>query len=150
MISWLIWRTAIAQECSQSNWDLQSEWVSKASRVRDEKAAEVEALDSYAFTLTGEDTERVGIRTDGLIVLQHGKILYEQYGRGFAQDNKHLLWSVTKSINSALLGRAVYENLIDIDVSICTQLKQVPEKIGLITAEHLVTFFLRTSLERKL
>lgn len=140
MISWLLWQTAFAQECPQSNWDIQSDWVSDASRIRDERAEEIAALEAYAFTLTGDDTERKGIRTDGLIILQHGKILYEQYGRGFTQDNKHLLWSVTKSINSALLGRAVQEGLMTVDASICTHLKQVPEENCVITPEHLVTF----------
>lgn len=90
--------------------------------------------------MTGEDTERQGIRTDGLIVLQHGQILYERYGRGFSAENKHLLWSVTKSINSALLGRAVQEGLIDIHASICQYLSYIPSENCAITPAHLVTF----------
>ena len=129
-----------AQECPSTAWDLSQEWPSIAVQVQQDKSVEVQALEQYAFTLVGADTERKGIRTDGLMVLQHGQVLYENYGRGFSAQNKHLLWSVTKSINSALLGRAVEEGLIDVNESICTYVPFVPSENCGITAEHLVTF----------
>ncbi len=140
MIWFSLLQAVFAQECPSTEWDLSQAWPSVAEQVKVDKATEVQALEQYAFTLTGEDTERKGIRTDGLIVLQHGQILYENYGRGFAADNKHLLWSVTKSINSALLGRAIHEGLIQIDESICAHLPWVPSENCAITPEHLVTF----------
>ncbi len=133
-------QSVFAQECPNTNWDTSNDWPSVAEQILADKADAVSALDAYAFTLTGEDTERKGIRTDGLMVLQHGEILYEKYGRGFSASNKHLLWSVTKSINSALLGRAMQEGLIDINQSICTYLPYVPSENCAITPEHLVTF----------
>ena len=140
MIALLMLHTARAEECPSTAWDLQSEWPSIAEEVKTQKAEAVTALDDYAFTLTGEDTERKGIRTDGLVVLQHGQILYENYGRGFTADNKHLLWSVTKSVNSAILGRAVQEGLIDVRDSICDYVDFVPSENCSIRVEHLVTF----------
>ena len=140
MWSLLALSLATAQECPESAWNITTSWPSDETRVLTEKSAEIAALESYAFTLTGEDTERKGIRTDGLIVLQHGQILYERYGRGFSVENKHLLWSVTKSINSALLGRAVQEGLIDIHASICQYLSYIPSENCAITPAHLVTF----------
>ena len=140
MIALLMLNTVFAEECPTTAWDLQSEWPSVAEDIKTQKAAEVAALDDYAFTLTGEDTERKGIRTDGLVVLQHGQILYENYGRGFTAENKHLLWSVTKSVNSAILGRAVHEGLIDVRDSICDYVDFVPSENCSIRVEHLVTF----------
>ena len=87
-----------------------------------------------------KDTDRKGIRTDGLVVLQHGQILYEQYGRGFTAENKHLIWSITKSVNSAILGRAVQEGLIDVRDSICDHVSFVPSENCAIRVEHLLTF----------
>ena len=115
-------------------------WMDKTSETAQAKSAEIVALEEYAFTLTGADTDRLGIRTDGLLVVQHGNVLYEKYARGFTAQNKHLQWSVTKSINSALLGRAVQENLLDIDASICTYYGDVPVENCAISAKNLVTF----------
>lgn len=139
IVLWML-QNVFADECPSTQWDLQAEWPSIAEEIKIDKSSEVLALEEYAFTLTGEDTERKGIRTDGLMVLQHGKILYEQYGRGFSAENKHLLWSVTKSINSAILGRAVQEGLIDVRDSICDHVDFVPTENCAIRVEHLVTF----------
>lgn len=140
MIALLMLQTATAEECPTTAWDTQSEWPSVTEQIKTDKAAEVAALEEYAFTLTGKDTERKGIRTDGLLVLQHGQLLYEQYGRGFTADNKHLLWSITKGVNSAILGRAVQEGLIDVRDSICDHVSFVPSENCAIRVEHLLTF----------
>ena len=140
MIAVLMFQTAIAEECPTTAWDVQSEWPSVTEQIKTDKAVEIAALEEYAFTLTGKDTERTGIRTDGLVVLQHGQILYEQYGRGFTADNKHLIWSITKNINSAILGRAVQEGLMDVRDSICDHVDFVPAENCVIRVEHLLTF----------
>ena len=140
MIALLLLQTVFAEECPTTTWNLQADWPSVAEQIKTDNATGVDALDAYAFTLTGEDTERKGIRTDGLVVLQHGQILYEQYGRGFTAENKHLLWSITKSINAAILGRAVHEGLIDVRDSICDHVSFVPSENCAIRVEHLLTF----------
>ncbi|KAF2159150.1 hypothetical protein M409DRAFT_30434 [Zasmidium cellare ATCC 36951] len=42
--------------------------------------------------------------TDGLIVLQHGKIVHEQYVRENDQKSKHIMMSMTKSVTGLLVG----------------------------------------------
>lgn len=42
--------------------------------------------------------------TDGLIVLQHGKIVHEQYARRNDQASKHIMMSMTKSVTGLLVG----------------------------------------------
>lgn len=105
------------------------------------KTAEVKALEDFAFTLVGEDKERKGFRTDGLIIIKNGVILYERYGRGFGPTNRHLSWSVAKSFSSALVGLAVRENVLTLEDSICTLL---PEFAGTphcaITVKDAITF----------
>ncbi len=51
--------------------------------------------------------------TDGLIVLHDGEMLYENYWNGNSKDSKHIVFSVSKSILSALFGIAVEEGLIE-------------------------------------
>lgn len=79
----------------------------------------VDALDDYAFTLVGREDERRGIRTDGLLIVHRGRIIYERYARGFGPQNPHLTWSVSKSMIDAMLGVAVLEGYLDLQDSVC-------------------------------
>ncbi len=45
-------------------------------------------------------------KTNALIVLLDGRILHEEYARGFASDDRHYLWSLSKSLANGILGRA--------------------------------------------
>jgi CubicO group peptidase (beta-lactamase class C family) len=81
-------------------------WPSIAGQIANQRPAEVAALEEYAFTLTGKDEERLGLRIDALIVIKNGRIVYERYARGWSDINPHIAWSVTKSVTSALAGVA--------------------------------------------
>lgn len=50
--------------------------------------------------------------TDGLIVLQDGKVVFEQYYQGNHAGNVHISWSLAKSTISAMLGIARAEGRI--------------------------------------
>ena len=52
-------------------------------------------------------------KTDGLMVLYKGDLLYENYWNGNTPDSQHIAFSVTKSFVSALVGIAYHEGLID-------------------------------------
>ncbi|MCA9653831.1 MAG: serine hydrolase [Myxococcales bacterium] len=86
-----------------------------------------DALGDFAFTLVGTDEERKGVRTDGVLVVHHGRIVYERYARGFGADNPHLAWSVSKSMIDALLGMAVVRGWLTLDDSVCDHYDHVDE-----------------------
>ncbi|MEX1364870.1 MAG: serine hydrolase [Nannocystaceae bacterium] len=86
-----------------------------------------DALGEYAFTLTGADEDRKGIRTDGVLVVHRGRIIYERYARGFAATQPHLTWSVSKSMLDALLGIAVGQGYLTVDDSACDYFDAVDE-----------------------
>ena len=103
------------------------DWVDQSEAIATSHRQEIDALREYLFTLEGEDEDRKGIRSDGVIVVQHGEILFEEYGRGFNATNPHLMWSVSKSINNILVGRGIYEGLINsVHDSICDYYEAVP------------------------
>jgi CubicO group peptidase (beta-lactamase class C family) len=56
--------------------------------------------------------------TDGWIVVQHGKVLEEQYYSGMVADTSHLLMSVSKSLIGTVAGALVGEGLIDVDAEL--------------------------------
>jgi CubicO group peptidase (beta-lactamase class C family) len=66
--------------------------------------------------------------TTGLVIVQHGKLVHEQYWRGNDKDTRWISWSVGKSFISALVGIALDEGKIDnIDDQIT---KYAPELLG--------------------
>ena len=50
--------------------------------------------------------------TTGLLIMQDDTILYERYWRGHSESGRHIAWSVSKSVVSALFGIAVGEGTI--------------------------------------
>lgn len=78
-------------------------------------SAKLKLVEEYAFTRTGDEADRKGRRTDGLVILRNGKLIYEKYARNFKEDKVHLTWSVTKSILQAMYGVAVKQGLIKLD-----------------------------------
>ncbi|MDP1824130.1 MAG: serine hydrolase [Archangium sp.] len=131
---------ALAQNCpTRASWPT-TEWpVNLVSATA--KAAEIKALEDFAFTLTGKDSERLGMRTEGLVIIKNGAIVYERYGRGFDETKRHLSWSVAKSFSSALVGVAVKQGALSLDDSVC---KHLPEYDGTpqckITVKDAITF----------
>lgn len=116
------------------------DWPSAEERVRAARPAEVAALERYAFTLTGPDAERRGIRTDGLVIVHRGQITFERYGRGYGPGNRHLGWSVSKSVTGALAGVAAAHGALAVDDSICRHLPRVPPERCGITVRHLLEY----------
>ena len=57
--------------------------------------------------------DNVNVFTDGIVVLHRGKIIYERYARGWDRTTPHRMYSVTKSVVSALVGIAIGEGYID-------------------------------------
>lgn len=51
--------------------------------------------------------------TAGLLVVHQGEIVYEDYNHGKNQNSRFLLWSVSKSVTSALVGIAIEEGHIN-------------------------------------
>ncbi|QJD59108.1 serine hydrolase [Pseudomonas sp. gcc21] len=50
---------------------------------------------------------------DGVLIMQHGKVLFEQYQAGVPQDEPHILWSVTKSVVGLLATQLIEEGKLD-------------------------------------
>jgi len=66
-------------------------------------------------------------QTDSLLLYADGELMFERYENGYTKDNKHVAWSVSKSISSAIIGALVYQNKLDIKKSICDYLPAAKE-----------------------
>ncbi|MFT3711099.1 MAG: serine hydrolase [Archangium sp.] len=131
---------AFAQNCpTRASWPTEN-WPIQLVDAN-AKATEIKALEDYLFTLTGKDEDREGLRTEGVVIIKNGKLVYERYAKGFDETKRHLSWSVGKSISSALIGIAVKEGALKLEDSICEHL---PEFAGrpqcAITVKDTITF----------
>ncbi|WP_226411712.1 hypothetical protein [Synechococcus sp. MU1642] len=54
-------------------------------------------------------------RTQAVVVVQNGWVNAERYDKGIQPDMPLIGWSMSKSINNALIGRAIHEELLDPD-----------------------------------
>ena len=70
----------------------------------------LQALETYAFPLR-DDTTRQGIRTDALLVIRDGQLIYERYAGPTTVDTPHLTWSISKSLMATVFGVAYGEGL---------------------------------------
>ncbi len=125
---------------TRSSWPTTA-WPDKTAQTTAAKGPQIKALEDALFTLTGADGDRKGIRTDGLLIIKGGELIYEKYARGFAATNRHLSWSVAKSYTSVLTGVAVQQGALSLDDSICKYLKQYEgQSVCEIQVKHPLTF----------
>ena len=71
--------------------------------------------DTYEFE--GEEKQIIEsidyFNTDGLMILKDGEVHYENYWNENKETSRHIIWSVSKSFLSALVGIALDEGLIE-------------------------------------
>ncbi|WP_437881087.1 serine hydrolase domain-containing protein [Pseudomonas sp. LRF_L74] len=87
------------------------EWASQPAA----ETPALKALESYAFAPRDESGERKGIRTDALLVIRDGVVVYERYAGPTTAQTPHLLWSISKSVFSTALGVAFGEGRFRLD-----------------------------------
>lgn len=127
-------------ECpTHATWPTE-DWPDARAEVAAVRAEQLKALEDYAFTLQGKDEERKGVRTDGLLLIHKGRLVYERYGRGFDASKRHLAWSMSKSFTSALVGIAVKKGVVKLDDSICEYVKAKRQENCAITVRNLLEF----------
>jgi CubicO group peptidase (beta-lactamase class C family) len=79
----------------------------------------VRALEDYAFPAR-DDATRKGIRTDALLVIRDGQLVYERYAAATTANTAHLTWSVSKSVMASVLGVAFGEGRFQLGDSVST------------------------------
>ncbi|MCA8021133.1 serine hydrolase domain-containing protein [Burkholderia metallica] len=74
-------------------------------------------LDALPVTIGGEtltlDAYLRATRTDGFIVVQRGRIVYERYFDGFRPDQPHAWASMTKSVTGLLAAQMIEAGVLD-------------------------------------
>ncbi|WP_416310219.1 serine hydrolase domain-containing protein [Pseudomonas guariconensis] len=81
---------------------------------REPSTIDWQAVEAYAFPARDE-TRRTGVRSDALLVIRDGRILYERYVAPTGADTAHLTWSISKSVLASVLGVAYGEGRFALD-----------------------------------
>ncbi|KIF57977.1 beta-lactamase [Pseudomonas fluorescens] len=100
----LISLTARAEQWPNEQWPIAPQITGPA----------VEALESYAFA-PRNDATREGIRTDALLIIHDGQIIYERYAGPTTEQTPHLTWSISKSLLATVFGVAYGEGRFKLD-----------------------------------
>ena len=94
------------------NWPAE-DWT---SRVAPPSAA-LSALEAYAFPAR-DDATRTGVRTDALLVVRDGQVVYERYAAPTTAATPHLTWSMAKSVLATTLGVAYGQGRFRLDAPV--------------------------------
>ncbi len=131
---------AHAQSCPPGVSYPQAQWPEQIAQTAAAQRAAISALESFAFTITGEDTQRLGARTDSVIIVQRGVIIYERYGRSWTAEQPHFTWSVTKSLTNVLTGIAVSKNYLTIEDSMCRWMPMLRPELCAVKVRNTMEF----------
>jgi CubicO group peptidase (beta-lactamase class C family) len=109
-------------------------------------SAESQGLDPDILdTLTAHTWEGRFGRISSLLIVRHGYLVYEEYFRGQDSERLHPVYSVTKSVSSALIGAALARGEIDgLDARLLAFFPEYPSlenpssAKGLITLRHVL------------
>jgi CubicO group peptidase (beta-lactamase class C family) len=90
------------------------------------------AFDSFSLRLpNGAALDLPGFlkatATDGLVVLQDGRIVYEFYDGGMDRDTPHILMSATKSVTGLMAGILAGRGELDIDAEVTHYVPEVAD-----------------------
>ncbi|KAF1052373.1 MAG: 6-aminohexanoate-dimer hydrolase [Stenotrophomonas maltophilia] len=74
----------------------------------------LDAFERYAFP-PRDDSSREGIRSDAVVVIRDGRLVYERYAGPTRAETPHLAWSMSKSVMACVLGVAFGEGRFQLD-----------------------------------
>ena len=70
-----------------------------------------EAVDS----IIAADEKMDAVKFESIMVLKHGKVIFEQWYNGASADQPHVMHSVSKTFTSTAIGMAIDEGLLSLD-----------------------------------
>ncbi len=94
--------------------------IPRAGKIYRYKSKESQVIASLGWRQTQErnlDKLLADNDTDGFLVLKNNRILYERYFAGMQASDKHIWFSMTKSLVSSAAGILVEQGLLDLEKS---------------------------------
>ena len=77
--------------------------------------------------------------TDGFLVLHRGRLVYQHYSGALREDATHLVWSVSKSVLSSLIGILVERGILEVSRPAGYYVSELPrDGYGSVTIDRLL------------
>lgn len=113
-----------------------SEWV--------ESEPEEQGMDSAQLAKLAPHIEDKLAQIHSVVVVRNGVLVYEYYKEGRSAHSGDLVWSVTKSVTSILVGIAIDEGLLQLDntladILVAEQLAESNPTLATVTIHDLLT-----------
>ncbi|WP_407312045.1 serine hydrolase domain-containing protein [Pseudomonas sp. nanlin1] len=89
--------------CNAEQWPAE-QWPERLAP----RSPALDELQRYSFP-PRDDASRNGVRTDGLLVIRDGQVIYERYSAPTSASTAHATWSISKSLLATVLGVAFSE-----------------------------------------
>ncbi len=117
-------------------------WPDRSQEVAQQRPEQLAALEDYLFPpgLDWDDEQRRGVRTDGIVIVHKGDVVYERYDHGYDSQSRHIAWSASKSFTNALAGVALERGLLELDDSICEHVEVGSQESCQVTLRHALEF----------
>jgi CubicO group peptidase (beta-lactamase class C family) len=135
-------RTADQEKTVASPGAQRDYWPTRRWRVAD---PEQQGMSPETLARIREFAQDTSPLLTGIVVVRRGYIVYEQYLRGFHERSYHSVYSVTKSVTSALVGAALGRGLLSsIDQNVMDFFPEIDgwdidPRVRTITLRHLLT-----------
>ncbi len=106
---------------------------------------EEQGLDSTSILAMLQEIQNKKLNIHSVLIVRHGYLVTEVYFPPYQQNYKHPVFSVTKSVTSAMVGKAIQEGYIKsvqqkvVDFFPDIARDATDERLGDMTVEHLLT-----------
>lgn len=119
-----------------------SEWPSALPTQVGADPAELERFLAYVFPDNLDWNSRDGRRTEALVIIKDGYLIYERYEKNYGPAQRHLAWSMTKMVLNALVGISERKGLLKLEDPIQKYLPagKVPKEIQQIRVKDLLAW----------
>jgi CubicO group peptidase (beta-lactamase class C family) len=118
-------------------------------------AAELQSLESLVFEDQYGQKRRLPqvldeTATRGLVVLQGGRLVAEQYRQGYDGTTPHILYSISKSLTGALAGILVDQGMLDPESPVINYVPEVADSAyGNCTVRHVLDMTVSSSFSEE-
>lgn len=75
----------------------------------------LQKINLYAYPVDQKDSKSKGIKTNALVIVRDGKIIFENYDLRYGPDHIHLTWDISKSILQTLVGITINKGLLQLE-----------------------------------
>lgn len=83
-----------------------------------ESTPEEQGVDSAPLLEMLTEIECDDLPVHGLVVIRHGHLIFEAYPGPYRSEDRHIMYSATKSVSAMLIGLAIADEYIDADTQL--------------------------------